>query len=202
MMIKESPSSTDTFDGILVQQAAAGNLQAFEGLVKRYSDQLLRLISQYVKDSHQRHDILQQVLLQLYLSLPTLRTTESLKPWLYRVARNRCLDELRRKRPLVLFSTLDALFDDEGASILEAIPDTDLLPEEQMEAADLSACLLKLIEALPQNMARVMYLRYIKHLSFSEIGHVLQIPEATAKTYCYRARRLLTAQQAQLVSYL
>lgn len=202
MMIKESPSSTDTFDGILVQQAAAGNLQAFEGLVKRYSDQLLRLISQYVKDSHQRHDILQQVLLQLYLSLPTLRTTESLKPWLYRVARNRCLDELRRKRPLVLFSTLDALFDDEGASILEAIPDTDLLPEEQVEAADLSACLLKLIEALPQNMARVMYLRYIKHLSFSEIGHVLQIPEATAKTYCYRARRLLTAQQAQLVSYL
>lgn len=202
MVVKEFPGPTDTFDGMLVQQAAAGDLQAFEGLVKRYSDQLLRLISQYVKDSHQRHDILQQVLLQLYLSLPTLRTTESLKPWLYRVARNRCLDELRRKRPLVLFSTLDALFDDEGVSILEAIPDTDLLPEEQVEAADLSACLLKLIEALPQNMARVMYLRYIKHLSFSEIGHVLQIPEATAKTYCYRARRLLTAQQAQLVSYL
>lgn len=189
-------------DSILAQQAVAGHQQAFEQLVKRYSEPLLQVIYRYVQDYHHSHDILQQVFLQLYISLPPLRTTGPLKPWLYQVARNRCLDALRRKRQVITFSALESMLDNEGLSILETIPDTTPLPEEQVEATDLSTRLLKMLQALPHTMARVMYLRYIKQLTYAEIASVLHIPVATAKTYAYRARHVLAAQQEQLLPYL
>jgi len=53
-----------------------------------------------LNDYDQASDIAQQTFLQLYISLPNLRTNEPLKAWLFQVARNRCLDELRRKRAI------------------------------------------------------------------------------------------------------
>src|SRR5713226_700052 len=82
-------------DGVLAQQALAGNQWAFEALVHRYSTPLFSFIYHFLGDYDQACDILQQVFLQLYLSLSTLRTGEPLKPWLFQVARNRCLDNIR-----------------------------------------------------------------------------------------------------------
>lgn len=85
-------------DGLLVGQALAGDQDAFEVLVHRYQQQLVGLIQGLLKDHDQSDDVLQQVYLQLYLSLPILFRNVSLKGWLFRVARNRCLDELRKRR--------------------------------------------------------------------------------------------------------
>ncbi len=74
----------------LVKQAAAGDQYAFEALTQRYQGLLLRYINSYLRDYDQAHDVLQQVLLQLYLCLPALTASESLKPWLLQVARHRC----------------------------------------------------------------------------------------------------------------
>src|ERR1700694_5838830 len=85
-------------DGILAKQTLTGDQQAFEVLVQRYSAPLFNFICHFLGDYDQACDISQQVFLQLYISLPTLRTGDPLKAWLFQVARNRCLDELRRKR--------------------------------------------------------------------------------------------------------
>ena len=69
-------------DGLLVGQALAGDLCAFECLVNRYQQQLVGLIQGFLKDHDQSYDILQQVYLQLYLSLPILFRNGSLKGWL------------------------------------------------------------------------------------------------------------------------
>lgn len=84
-------------DGDLVEQALAGNQAAFETLVERYHDPLHRFIARYFGDYDQRSDVLQQVLIQLYLSLPDLRIDGTVQAWLFRVARNRCVDEIRRR---------------------------------------------------------------------------------------------------------
>jgi RNA polymerase sigma-70 factor (ECF subfamily) len=68
--MKEKP---ETPDSVLVQQALAGNQEAFEALVSRYKQSLLGLIYRYLGEYHEAHDVLQQVWLQLYLSLATLR---------------------------------------------------------------------------------------------------------------------------------
>ncbi len=93
--MKEKP---ETPDSVLVQQALAGNQDSFEALVSRYKQSLLGLIYRYLGEYHEAHDVLQQVWLQLYLSLATLRPNTHIKPWLFTVARSRSLDVLRRKR--------------------------------------------------------------------------------------------------------
>src|SRR6266571_5091289 len=94
-------------DSALAQQSLAGDQRAFELLVQRYSTPLFNFICHFLGDYDQACDVLQQVFLQLYISLPTLRIGEPLKAWLFQVARNRCLDELRRKRA-IHFSELES----------------------------------------------------------------------------------------------
>lgn len=177
-------------DGVLASQTLDGDQHAFEVLVQRYSTPLFNFICHFLGDYDQACDISQQVFLQLYISLPTLRTGEPLKAWLFQVARNRCLDELRRKRA-IHFSELESTSDDDELSPLAAMPDESPLPEELAERHDLQSSLQRAIQALPPKFRSVVVLRYANQLSFSEIGQVLKMPEATAKTYFQRAKPLL-----------
>ena len=189
-------------DGILAEQSLAGDQHAFEMLVNRYSTSLFNFIYHFLSDYDQACDVLQQVFLQLYISLPKLRTGEPLKAWLFQVARNRCLDELRRKRA-IHFSELEMAADEDELSPLAAMPDTDPLPEELAEHHDLQDHLRRAIQTLPPKFRSVVLLRYAAQLSFSEIGQTLSMPEATAKTYFQRAKPLLRAalaSQSQVVS--
>lgn len=182
----------DITDGVLAQQTLAGDQEAFEKLVHRYSSSLFNFICRFLNDYDAASDILQQVFTQLYISLPNLRTGEPLKAWLFQVARNRCLDELRRKR-VIHFSELQASNEEDDLSPLAIIPDNSPLPEELAERHDLQETLQKAIAVLPPKFRAVVLLRYASQLSFSEIGRVLQMPEATAKTYFQRAKPLLRA---------
>ena len=184
--------TSEMSDGILSQQAIAGDQHAFEILVQRYSTPLFNFICRFLGDYDQACDILQQVFLQLYISLPNLRTGDPLKAWLFQVARNRCLDELRRKHA-IHFSELEPASDDDELSPLATLPDTAPLPEELAERRDLQLCLQKAIQTLPPKFRSVVLLRYAGQLSFSEIGQALKMPEATAKTYFQRAKPLLRA---------
>src|SRR6266699_3846922 len=184
--------SSETPDRVLAQRALAGDQQAFEILVHRYNVPLFNFICHFLGNYDQACDISQQVFLQLYVSLPTLRTSDPLKAWLFQVARNRCLDELRRKHA-IHFSELEPVNDDDELSPLATMPDTDPLPEELAERRDLQQCLQKAIQTLPPKFRSVVLLRYAGQLSFSEIGQALDMPEATAKTYFQRAKPLLRA---------
>ena len=96
----------ETSDNVLFHQAFAGDQEAFEALISRYQHSLFRLIYRYVGEYNEAHDVLQQVWLQLYLSLPKLYPNVHMKPWLFTVAHNRSLDVLRRKR-LLSFSEVE-----------------------------------------------------------------------------------------------
>src|SRR5437588_4469032 len=133
---------SDLTDDVLVQQAHIGDQGAFEILVDRYSALLFLLISQRVRDEHLAHDVLQHVFLQLYRSLPTLRVGGTLKAWLCQVARHRCIDELRRKRP-IFFSEIPSDPDGDEFSFLTTLPDPDLQPEERVELLELRQRLLE-----------------------------------------------------------
>src|SRR5437016_8875944 len=150
-------------DGVLAKQSLAGDQQAFESLVKRYSGSLFNFICRFLGDYDQASDILQQVFTQLYISLPNLRTGEPLKAWLFRVARNRCLDELRRKR-IVHFSELQTPGEDDDLSPLAIIPDTNPLPEDVAERHDLQNLLQEAIAGLPPKFRAVVLLRYAGQL--------------------------------------
>src|SRR5947209_14973083 len=170
-------------DGVLVRQALAGNQCAFEFLVNRYHHQLVSHIRSFLKDNDQIYDVLQHVYLKLYLSLPTLLTNVPLKAWLFQVARNRCLDELRKRcrRAEIPFSALEREDGEEGLSPLDAIPDTEPLSEEIIEWSELHGSLYAAIVSLPPKYRSIVHLHCFKQLTFAEIGQILKMPETTAK---------------------
>jgi RNA polymerase sigma factor (sigma-70 family) len=188
----------DIPDGVLVGQAQAGDQRAFELLVNRYHFPLVSYIRVLLKDDDLAYDVLQHVYLQLHLSLPILLTNVSLKAWLFQVAHNRCLDELRRRRRRaeVPFSTFERKVGEE-LSPLEAIPDPEPLPEEVAERSDLRCSLQQAMSSLPPPFRSIVHLRCFKQLSFSEVGRMLKMPEATVKAYFYRSlprlRRVLAS---------
>ena len=177
-------------DDILIQQAHVGDQGAFETLVDRYSSLLYLLISQLVRDEHLADDILQHVFLQLYRSLPTLKQSGTIKAWLSQVARNRSIDELRRRRP-ILFSEIALFPDEDEFSSLSTLIDPDLQTDEQVELLELRQQILEAIETLPSRYRAIVRLRYTDQLNFREIGQALSMPESTAKTYFSRARNHL-----------
>ncbi len=183
-------------DGLLVQQAVAGDQGAFESLVARYYSLLFGYIRGVLNDHEEAGDVLQHVLLRFYVSLPTLLTYGSLRWWLFQVARHCCVDELRkrRRRPAVYFSALEREGSEEDLSPIELIPDPQPLPEEVAEQVDLQCVLHQAISALPPKLRSIVLLHSFRQLSFSEIGRMLKMPESTVKTYFYRAlSRLRTA---------
>jgi len=195
VQIREARRTTtpyDISDMVLAQQALSGEQDAFETLVRRYSTPLFNFICRFLGDYDQACDVLQQVFLRFYTSLPNLGTAEPFKPWLFQVARNCCVDELRRrKRYAIHFSQLETENSEGETTFLTDMADPSPLPEEIMERHDLQQMLQSAIQSLPPKFRDVVTLRYLAQLSFSEIGRTLHMPEATAKTYFHRAKVLL-----------
>jgi len=119
-------------DGALIENILAGEQQAFEILVLRYQKPLFNFLCHFLHDYDLACDVLQDVFLKFYASLPTLQTDKPLKPWLFQVARNRALDELRRKHP-ISFSQLEITEEEDNISPVDIMPDTGLSPEEIAE---------------------------------------------------------------------
>jgi RNA polymerase sigma factor (sigma-70 family) len=204
MQVQDERNKNDpeTSDSVLVQQALAGDQGAFEALVSRYKAPLYQLIYQYVGECDEAYDVLQQVWLQLYLSLRILRPNRRIGPWLIKVARNRSIDTLRRKRP-VPFSEVETADEKGEMPLQETILDTSPTPEELAEHHELQLsiqrALERAIEALPLKYRSVVVLRYKNQLDFSEIGQVLNRRCSTVKTQFCRAQPLLrTALTKQL----
>ncbi len=182
-------------DRVLVKQTLAGDEDAFEALVRRYHVQVFHFIRRYVGDYDQACDVFQQVLLKLFVSLPTLCTAgERLGPWLFCVARNCCIDALRRRR-MIHFSELEWEVEEEAVELspLASLVDPGPSPEETVERHEMQRILSAAIEGLPPRWRPVVLLRYTDQLSFSEIGQRLNMSTGTAKAYFYRARPLLRA---------
>ncbi|GHO94874.1 RNA polymerase sigma factor [Reticulibacter mediterranei] len=189
-------------DHMQAKQALAGDHGSFEVLMKKYEQALRCYIKGILKDPELTADVLQSVFFQLYVSLPNLRTNLPLNAWLYRVAYNRCVDELRKnaRRRAVPFSLLQGEDNEDEHALLEMLPDTLLTPEEVLEQLELHEQLAHAVETLSQPFRAVVSLRCFRGLSFSEIAEKLNIPASTAKTYYHRSLPRLRAALQEKIS--
>src|SRR5262249_16434949 len=145
----------------------------------------------------------QFVLLQLYLTMPKLAKNlackASLKPWLYRVARNRCVDELRHMRQQPYFFSQAEQDEEEFFYQLSSLPDPMPLYVEAMETR---RQLRDAIQTLPPTFRAVVWLRYAEGLTFTDIASRLHLLPATTKTYFYRACGRLRAVVSPKVEHV
>jgi RNA polymerase sigma-70 factor (ECF subfamily) len=154
-----------------------------EQIVRRYQRPVIRLIARMIRDPSLAEDLAQETFVKAFRNLAAFDPTRRLSSWLFRIAHNTAIDALRRVRPAVV--SLDGAID--GGAELAAAPAPD--PVEQRALADaLDAALAHL---RPDQRA-ALTLRYEEGLSFDEVGQVLGIPEATARSHVHRARRALS----------
>ena len=183
-------------DETLAANFLAGDVAAFEALVVRYSRPIYNFAYRVVGNPDDANDVAQATFLQLFTHLAGVRLDQSLRPWLFQIARNKAIDVLRSRRQVV-FS--DVSRDDEDCPLVEQAPDVAPLPEAIVEHADLQRILGEAIACLPPKYRVVVALRYTTDLTFKEMGEALGIPENTVKTLFQRAKTRLRAILGELV---
>jgi RNA polymerase sigma-70 factor (ECF subfamily) len=175
----------------LAQEAARGDREAWETILRKFGPSLSSLIAQYGL-AHEQDDILQDIFLLLWRRIDSFRGDSALKTWILRVAINylnnyrRRVDAKRRRE--VATDTLgpsDGQFDVPGAE--------DLSPEHQLERKTLRETLQAALDRLSPSRKIAVLLRDLQELSYEEIAAILGIPAGTVKSRVARARMDLAA---------
>jgi RNA polymerase sigma-70 factor (ECF subfamily) len=166
----------------LVAQALAGSQSAFEQIVRRYQRPVISLIARMTGDHARAEDLAQETFVKAFRSLAAFDTTRRLSSWLFRIAHNTAIDALRRSQPQPASIHTIASGD---APTVQPAPD----PVERKALG--RALEAALAELRPDHRAAIV-LRYEEGLSFDEIGRVLGVAEATARSHVHRARKALT----------
>jgi RNA polymerase sigma-70 factor (ECF subfamily) len=139
------------------------------------------LLVRLTGDPAQAEDLAQETFVKAFRNLAAFDPKRRLSSWLFRIAHNTGIDALRRRRPATV------AFDAEGAAEEAAAPETG----DPVERRALGRALQSALARLKPEQRTVVVLRYENGLSFEEIGQVLGIPEATARSHVHRARKEL-----------
>ena len=176
-------------DEELLRRFRSGDTVAFEELLDRYNRSIFNFTLRMLSNRDDAEDATQQTFIQAFESLPGTKPEVPLRPWLFQVARNKCIDLIRRRRTVPLSGVQR---DDEEQVEIDP-PDVRPRPEEIYERAELQQILQGAIDELPIRTREVVVMRYVGELTFAEIGEALGMPENTAKTLFQRAKPQLRA---------
>lgn len=156
----------------------------FEALASDMERPIYLLCLRMTGSREDAQDCAQEALLRAYRAFGRFRGEANARTWLYRVARNVCIDFLRARRQTVSLDSLrEAGFD---------MPD-EATPSAYMalDAADRKAALERAIALLPDDQREILILRDMQGLAYDEIGRVLRLPPGTVKSRLNRARERL-----------
>lgn len=175
-------------DKLLVEKSRAGDLDAFEELVKRYEGKVYTVAYRFVGNHADASDLAQETFVRVYQSLPGFRGESSFATWLYRIAANVCRDDLRKKQRRQKVS-LDEIMEQPGGYAHPA--STDIGPEEAMEQLETRTAVQVCLNSLSEEHRLVLVMREVQGLSYEEIAAVLGCSLGTVKSRINRARQAL-----------
>jgi len=169
--------------------ASRGDRQAFGRLVDLHKRAVHGLCFRLLRDAEEARDAAQEAFARAYAALETYDAAQPFAPWVLRIARNHCLDALRRRLPQAQRLELDAEPDDGAPRELAdpAAPRGD----DVIERRELAGALERAVSALPLNYREVVHLFHVEHLSYKEIAETLDVPIGTVMTWLHRARAKL-----------
>jgi RNA polymerase sigma-70 factor (ECF subfamily) len=180
-----------------VGRVVAGDLSAFEQLMRRHNRRLYRLARATLHNDAEAEDALQEAYLSAYRSIGQFRGESALLTWLSRLVLNECFGRLRREArrqnviPMVdpgMYADFDVMKADDSNS-----------PDRAAARAELRALLERKLDELPDVFRVVFVLRSVEEMSIEETAQCLAIPEATVRSRHFRARNLLRESLAREV---
>lgn len=187
-----------TSDQVLMERIREGDAHAFEHLFERYEEMILRHLTHIVHEQAVAQDLLQEVFLKVWTRAEQWQGKGSFKAWLYRIATNLALNHLRqirRRREQPLEITESVSEEDESDYIPAWMVDGSALgPDQIIEKIEERVIFRELVKRLPEEKQAVFRLVHTLEMSIASAADELGIPEGTAKSRLYYAKRHLAAE--------
>ena len=180
----------DSRERLLFQQVKAGDRDAFDRLQERLDAPVRRFIRRLVGHTYAEDEIIQDAFFALYLNRRRIDPIENLRPFLFRIVRNLCYDELRKPGRFQTVS-LDEKEPGDSAAPLSFLPDRRPPPDEAAHWSLLYSEVQKAMEHLPEPQRQVMILRFDENLSYAQIAEATGTDIGTVKSRIHYARRNL-----------
>jgi RNA polymerase sigma-70 factor (ECF subfamily) len=179
-------------DATTVARLKAGDLQAFETIVRRYSGRLLATARRLLGNDHDAQDAVQETFISAFKSIASFRGDARLSTWLHRIVVNAALVQLRHRRRWSEVPIHDLLprFEGDGCWA-EGTELSNGAVEHLTGARDTREAVRRCIARLPAIYRSVLVLRDIEELDTSEVGRMLAINVNTVKIRLHRARQAL-----------
>ena len=172
-------------DAELVQRCLAGDNAGFDLLVRKYQRQVHGLCYRMLGDADEAADAAQESFIKAYHALESFRQDAQFLTWVTRIARNACLDSVRRRA----VRQADSIDDDESGA--GSLPSGAPSPEEAALRSDAKRRLDAAILDLPESHRAALVMFHFSGLTISEISRALGRPEGTVKSDLHHARERL-----------
>jgi RNA polymerase sigma-70 factor (ECF subfamily) len=184
------PANPDP-DAALMLRVKQGDTAAFTELVEKYKQPVMNLIYRTLRDATEAEDLAQNVFVQVYKSAHRYKTTARFTTWLFTIARNLCLNEIRR-RSRHPAESLDAPHPEQEDQPLRQVEDkTTFSPPETLLHHELQRKIDQALADLPENQRTAILLCRQEEMSYEEIAEVLGCSLSATKSLIHRGRETL-----------
>lgn len=173
----------------LVQQARAGNQEAFGKLAGKYYEMVFAVAFGVLHHREMARDVAQEVFMKAQREISRFEGKSKFKTWIYRITVNASIDEQRRKKPSQSLDATDASDDEDEKPVI--ITDSSAGPREKAEHEELKKMVAAAIEKLSPDHRAVLVLREWQDLSYDEIAETLGLELGTVMSRLFYARKKL-----------
>jgi RNA polymerase sigma-70 factor (ECF subfamily) len=181
-----------TSDHALLEATRTGNEDAFAELVSRYRNQITSYIYRMTNDYDGAVDLAQETFVRVYRAADRYQTTYAFSTYIYRIATNLAISELRKRKRRKLVSLTGFFQSRDGAEPQEFNPaDNKPLADSALEDAERRHAVQRAISTLPEKYRAPLILRDVDGKSYDEISRILDTSEGTVKSRISRARGFL-----------
>ncbi|HET6724452.1 MAG TPA: RNA polymerase sigma factor RpoE [Gammaproteobacteria bacterium] len=184
-------------DDILVERVRKGDRAAFDALVVKYQQKIVKLVSRYVSDSSEALDVAQEAFIKAWRAIGSFRGESAFYTWLYRIAINTAKNHLvaRNRRPVE--NGLD-LQDPEQYDMHARVSDLDT-PEDMALTEEIRQTVDQAIADLPEDLRTAIVLRELEGMSYEEIAEAMDCPVGTVRSRIFRAREAISGKLQPLL---
>ena len=182
-------------DAQVVRQVLRGKQEAFSLLVERYQKPIFNFIYRFYGNYELAQELTQETFLRCYQFLKSYDPERKFSTWLYTVAKNLCIDELKKQRSAHEVPLDDVLPAIDARDVEGAV---DRNAQVQCIRREEDFKLLEALQELPAAARTVLLLHYFQGLSYQEIGETLGLPVSTVKIRIFRAKKILLEKWHEL----
>lgn len=197
-MAETSVSKDQELDQELVRRVQRGDSTAFDALVRKYQHRIIGLIGRYIPDWSECQDVAQETFLRAYRALGNFRGDAQFYTWLHRIAVNTAKNHLvaqNRRPPTDDIDVGDAEQFDTGIRLR----DNDT-PEHELLRQEIESTVMRVVDALPEELRSAISLREVEGLSYGEIAARMGCPIGTVRSRIFRAREAIDTELKPLLA--